>query len=114
VPYKKPKIEKVIFTVGEVAKLLGVGTPTIRHWENEFDTLKPQRNNKGNRLFSKEDLELVKLINHLVKERGLTIKGAKQKLKDNPNETIHNYEIIERLQTIKSELLAISDSIKEE
>lgn len=113
-PYKKPKIEKVVFTVGEVAKMLGVGTPTIRHWENEFDALKPQRNNKGNRLFSKEDLELVKLINHLVKERGLTIKGAKQKLKDNRNETIDNYEIIDRLQAIKNELLAISDSMVDE
>jgi len=114
VPYKKPKIEKVIFTVGEVAKMLGVGTPTIRHWENEFDALKPQRNSKGNRLFSKEDLELVKLINHLVKKRGLTIKGAKQKLKDNRNETIDNYEIVDRLQAIKSELLAISDSMVDE
>ena len=113
-PYKKPKIEKVVFTVGEIAKMLGVGTPTIRHWENEFDALKPQRNNKGNRLFSKEDLELVKLINHLVKERGLTIKGAKQKLKDNRNETIDNYEIIDRLQAIKNELLAISDSMVDE
>ena len=112
-PYKEPKIEKVVFTIGEVADLMNTSTSTIRYWENQFDELKPQKNKKGNRLFSKEDIDLVRFIHHLVKERGLTIKGAKQKLKDNREETINNYEIVKRLQEIKKQLLEINDQLEE-
>lgn len=110
-PYKKPKIEKVIFSIGEVAKMLGESPHTIRYWENEFDVLTPQKNKKGNRLFTKDDIETVRLIHHLVKERGLTLKGAKQKLKENPEETINNYEIVKRLQNIKEELIGIKNAL---
>jgi len=113
VPYKKPKIEKVIFTIGEVADMIGESPSLIRYWENQFDTLKPRKNKKGNRLFTKDDIELVQLIFHLVKERGLTIKGAKQKLKENRDETIHNYEIVKRLQIIREELIGIRDGLQE-
>ena len=112
-PYKKPTIEKVIFTIGEVAEMIGEKTSLIRYWENEFDALKPQKNKKGNRLFTKEDIETVKLIHHLVKVRGLTLKGAKQKLKDNREETIQNYEIIKRLQDIKNQLVDLRDALQE-
>jgi len=111
VPYKKPTIEKVIFTIGEVAEMIGENTSLIRYWENNFDILKPQKNKKGNRLFTKDDVETVKLIHHLVKERGLTLKGAQQKLKDNRDETINNFEIVKRLQTIKKELMGIRDGM---
>ena len=112
-PYKKPKIEKVIFTIGEVAEMIGENTSLIRYWENQFDALKPQKNKKGNRLFTKDDIDLVKLIHHLVKERGLTLKGAKQKLKENRDETVHNYEIVKRLQLVREELMGIKDALDE-
>ncbi|MBN2636655.1 MAG: MerR family transcriptional regulator [Prolixibacteraceae bacterium] len=112
-PYKKPTIEKVIFSIGEVAEMIGESTSLIRYWEKEFDALKPQKNKKGNRLFTKDDIETVKLIHHLVKERGLTLKGAKQKLKENRDETIQNYEIVKRLQEIKKQLVDIRDAIQE-
>lgn len=110
-PYKKPKIEKVIFSIGEVANMIGENTSLIRYWENQFDILKPQKNKKGNRLFTKDDIETVKLIHYLVKERGLTLKGAKQKLKENRDETIHNFEIVKRLQFIRNELIGIRDGM---
>lgn len=112
-PYKKPKIEKIIFSIGEVADMIGENPSLIRYWENQFDALKPQKNKKGNRLFTKDDIQLVKLIYHLVKERGLTLKGAKQKLKDNRDETITNFEIVKRLQSVKDELIGIRDSLEE-
>lgn len=112
-PYKKPVIEKIIFTIGEVADMIGESTATIRYWENQFDILKAQKNKKGNRLFTKDDIELVKLIYHLLKERGLTIKGAKQKLKENRHETVHNYEIVKRLQNVREELIGIRDGLDE-
>ena len=112
-PYKKPIIEKIIFSIGEVADMIGENTSLIRYWENQFDALKPQKNKKGNRLFTKDDIELVRLIHHLVKERGLTIKGAKLKLKDNREETINHFEIVKRLQFVKDELIAIKNSLDE-
>ena len=111
-PYKLPQIEKVLFSIGEVAQMLGTETSTVRYWENQFEALKPQKNKKGNRLFTKEDIELVKLINYLVRERGLTIKGAKQKLKENREETVQNFEIVKRLQEIKQELVEIRDKME--
>jgi DNA-binding transcriptional MerR regulator len=111
VPYKEPKIEKVIFSIGEVAKMMNVETTVIRYWENQFEALKPQKNKKGNRLFTRNDIEVVKLIHHLVKERGLTIKGAKQKLKENPDGTAHDFEIVKKLQEIKQELIEIRDKM---
>ncbi len=112
-PYKNPKIEKVIFTIGEVAEMLGITTSQIRYWEINFNELKPQKNKKGNRLFTKADIEQVKLIHYLVKTRGLTIKGAQQKLKENRDETVNNFEVVKRLQNIKQELTEIRDEMEE-
>ncbi len=78
-----------------------VNTSHIRFWENEFDILKPKKNKKGNRLFTKDDIENIKLIYHLVKERGLTLKGAKQKLKDNKEDTLDKHELVDRLKAIR-------------
>ncbi|WP_159523218.1 MerR family transcriptional regulator [Sunxiuqinia indica] len=111
-PYKKPKIEKVFYPIGEVAEMFQVNKSKIRYWENEFDILKPQKNKKGNRLFTREDIENIKLINHLTNERGLTIKGAKQKLKDNKEDTLNKHELVDRLQTIKQMLIDIKDKMK--
>uniref|UniRef100_UPI00321703AF MerR family transcriptional regulator n=1 Tax=uncultured Draconibacterium sp. TaxID=1573823 RepID=UPI00321703AF len=112
-PYKKPKIEKIYYNIGEVAKMMDVGTPTIRYWENEFEALKPFKNKKGNRLFTAKDIETVRFIHYLVKTRGLTIKGAKKKLKENRSETIDNYEIVKRLEDIRQELIEISDGLSD-
>jgi len=111
VPYKKPKIEKVFYSIGEVADLFGVNTSKIRFWENEFDILKPHKNNKGNRMFTPEDIENLKLINHLLKERGMTIKGAQKKLKENKEDTLQNFEVVSRLQEIRQMLVEIKDEM---
>ncbi len=110
-PYKKPQIEKIYFTIGEVADMFGVNTSHIRYWEKEFAELKPAKNKKGNRLFTKEDIETLKLIFHLIKEKGLTVKGAKQKLKDNKDSTVDNHDLVERLQNIRQMLVEIRDEL---
>jgi len=111
VPYKKPKIEKVFFSISEVAELFGVNTSNIRFWENEFDILKPHKNAKGNRMFTKEDIENLKIIHHLLKEKGMTIKGAQKKLKENKEDTIQNVEVVSKLQEIKQMLLDIKEEL---
>ena len=110
-PYKKPKIEKIYYSIGEVAEMFDASVSNIRYWENQFEALKPFKNNKGNRLFTNDDIETIRIIHHLVKERGLTIKGARQKLKENREDTLNNYEIVKRLQDIKQELIEIRDGL---
>ena len=112
-PYKKPKIEKIYYSIGEVADMFEVNVSHIRYWENQFEALKPFKNKKGNRLFTKEDIETIRIIHHFVKERGLTIDGARKKLKENKEDALHNYEIVKRLQDIKQELIEIRDALEE-
>jgi len=112
-PYKEPKIEKLYYTIGEVAEMFKVNTSLIRFWEKEFDIIKPHKNKKGNRLFTPQDIENFHLIFYLVKEKGMTLKGAQKKLKENREDTINNFEVISRLKKIRSLLVEIRDNIEE-
>jgi len=80
-PYKEKEIEKIYYTIGEVADMFQVNTSHIRFWSNEFDVIKPSTNKKGNRLYTQSDIENLRKIYHLVKEKGFTLKGAKVELK---------------------------------
>ncbi|MBN1991038.1 MAG: MerR family transcriptional regulator [Bacteroidales bacterium] len=110
-PYKEPKIEKLYYTIGEVANMFNVNTSLIRFWEKNFDVIKPHKNKKGNRLFTKEDIENLKLIHHLVKEQGLTLAGAQKKLQENKEGAVDNFQIIDSLQKIKAMLLEIKEEL---
>lgn len=110
-PYKEKKIEKLYYSIGEVADMFQVNTSLIRYWEKEFDVIKPRKNKKGNRYFTKEDVENINLIYYLVKELGMTLKGAKKKLKENKEGTIHNYEVVKSLKHVRSLLLEIRDEL---
>lgn len=103
--------EKRYYKIGEVAKAFSVNTSLIRFWEKEFDVIQPKKNAKGNRMFTPQDISNFKLIYNLVKERGFTLEGAKQKLKENPEGTVNNLEIISRLEAVKSELIKIKDQL---
>lgn len=110
-PYKEFKIEKLYYPIGEVAEMFEVSTSLIRYWEKEFDILKPRKNKKGNRLFTKVDIENLKIIFHLVKERGYTLEGAKQKLKDNKDGVQANQQIIDSLKKIKGFLNQVKEDL---
>ena len=103
--------DKRYYKIGEVAKAFDVNTSLIRFWENEFDVLKPKKNKKGNRLFTPEDLENLKMIYYLVKEKGFTLEGAKNKLKENPEEVFSKHKIILKLEEVKNELIAIKNQL---
>ncbi|HOT14801.1 MAG TPA: MerR family transcriptional regulator [Bacteroidales bacterium] len=110
-PYKEKKIEKVYYTIGEVAEMFGVNTSLIRFWEKEFDVIKPKKNKKGNRLFTKKDIDNFHTIYHLVKERGMTLKGAQKKMKENKEDTENNFEIIKTLKAIREMLVEIRENM---
>lgn len=103
--------EKLYYGIGEVAKAFGVNTSLIRFWEKEFDVLQPKKNAKGNRKFTPEDIKNLKLIHHLVKERGFTLEGAKIHLKEEKHKTLSNFEVIEKLQKVRAELVKIKENL---
>lgn len=98
---------KVYYSIGEVAEMFHVTTSLIRFWEKEFDIIKPHKNKKGNRQFTQADIDNFHLIYHLVKEKGMTLKGAQAKLKESKPETEVHFEVIKHLKNIREELLQI-------
>lgn len=103
--------EKRYYGIGEVAKAFKVNTSLIRFWEKEFDVLKPKKNAKGNRKFTPEDINNLKLIYHLVKERGFTLEGAKTHLKEGKQKVLSQFEIIRKLKDIKAQLVKIKSEL---
>ena len=110
-PYKEKKVEKLYYSIGEVAEMLEVPVSTVRFWDNEFEILKPMKNKKGNRLFTPQDIKNLRIIRHLVKEEGMTLTGAKKKLSERWDETDYKFEITQSLEKIKSMLLDIKDNM---
>ena len=106
--------DKLFYSMGEVAEMFDVNTSLIRHWESQFSILRPKRNKKGNRLFSLEDVENLKMIYHLVKERGMTLEGAKKALRKAPSESgvDRDAELMERLQRIRALLVEVREDLK--
>lgn len=103
--------EKRYYSIGEVAKAFEVNTSTIRFWEQNFNVLKPKKNAKGNRKFTPQDIENLKRIYHLVKERGFTLDGAKKQLKLEHSNQMSNLDIIQKLELVKEELLKIKGQL---
>jgi len=104
------KSKKLFYKISEVSEMFNVNISAVRFWEKEFDILKPKKNKKGNRLFTQKDIKNIRIIYHLLKERGFTLEGAKKKLKDNKSDTINNIEIVTHLRDIKKFL----EKLKEE
>ena len=103
--------EKLYYSIGEVADAFGVNASLIRFWEKEFDVLQPKKNAKGNRKFTPQDIQNLQLIYHLVKERGFTLEGAKIHLKEEKQKALSNFEVIQKLQKVKAELLKIKEQL---
>jgi DNA-binding transcriptional MerR regulator len=114
VPWKEPKIEKIFYSISEVAEMLNVSASLIRFWDKEFSMIKLQKNKKGNRLFTTEDIQQLKVIYHLVKERGMTLKGAQDLLRKNKTGSPDTGEALEILLNVRDHLKAIRDEMGEE
>jgi len=103
--------KKMYYSIGEVAKAFDVNQSLIRFWDKEFDVLKPKKNAKGNRMFSDQDIKNIKMIYHLVKERGFTLEGAKTYLKNDQGKIFDKLDIISRLEFIKNELIILKNQL---
>lgn len=110
--YNANKELKLYYSIGEVAEIFGVTETLLRYWEKEFPTIiTPRKSGRNIRQYTKEDIEQVRLVYHLVKEKGMTLQGARQVLKGNKTAAVQTMEVINRLKSIREELISIRDEI---
>lgn len=102
---------KLLYSMGEVTEMFDVNASLIRYWESKFDCIKPHKNKKGNRMFTPADVENLKLIYHLVKEKGMTLEGANMAMKRRGKSVQRDVSILERLQHIRAMLLEVRESL---
>lgn len=105
-------LDKLYYSIGEVAERLEVAPSLIRHWEKNFSMIRPKRNKKGNRFYTPEDIRTLEDIKYLVKDKGYTLKGAEEHLKATRKSSTPEKEILDKLENIREKLSAIRDGLK--
>ncbi|MBR5101841.1 MAG: MerR family transcriptional regulator [Muribaculaceae bacterium] len=105
------ELNKRFYRIGDVAEILNIPTSTLRFWEKEFTIIKPQRNAKNARLYTAKDIETIKMIYYLVKEKGLKLDAAQAQIKANRDGVSKRFEVIERLKEAKATLLEIQKGL---
>ena len=110
--YKEKEIEKLYYSIGEVAEMFNVAPSLIRFWESEFELIQPKKNRKGNRQFTREDIENVRTIYHLVKQKGFTLQGAKEMLRNDTQAVRDKMEMFESLKKIRQFLVEVREKLQ--
>ncbi len=109
--YKEKEIEKLYFSIGEVSEMFSVAPSLIRFWESEFEIIKPKKNRKGNRQFTKEDIDNVRTIYHLVKEKGFTLQGAKEMLRNDSQSVKDKMDMMDSLKRVRTFMVELRDRL---
>lgn len=109
--YNPNKDLKMYYSIGEVARMFDVNESLLRYWEKEFPIIAPKKAGGNIRQYRKEDIENIRLVYHLVKEKGMTLQGAKQRLKLNKEKTVQTAEVLDRLKQIREELVKLRKSL---
>jgi len=104
---------KLYYNIREVAGMLDIPEYTLRFWEKEIPSLKPKKTSGGARQYTRQDIELIRLVHHLVKEQGLTIKAARERLKTSRRQVVDSQDVVSRLKEIRAELLEIKSKLDE-
>ena len=107
------ELNKRFYRIGDVADILGIPASTLRFWEKEFTIIKPVRNAKNTRLYTPKDIETIKMIHYLVKEKGLKLDAAQAMIRRNRDGVSKRFEVIDRLKSIKSQLLHLKKALEE-
>lgn len=107
----KNKDLKIYYSISEVAKQFGVAESLLRYWETEFPTIHPKKAGRGIRQYTKDDIEAVRLVYHLVKEQGMTLSGAREVIRHSADGTTSRAEIIRRLEHVRDQLQAINKQL---
>ncbi len=109
---KRDELEKKYYRISEVADILGLPQSTLRFWENEFTIIKPKRNEKNRRLYTSADIEIIRLVYYLVKEKGMKLDAAQAEIRRNRSNVSKRVEVIDRLRSIRETLVNIKKGIE--
>ena len=109
--YNPNKELKMYYSIGEVAEMFSVNESLLRYWEKEFPIISPKKTGRNIRQYRKEDIENIRLVYHLVKEKGMTLQGARQRLKTSRKQTVDTAEIVDRLKIVREELVALRSAL---
>lgn len=105
------KLSKKFYKIGDVAEILNVPTSTLRFWEKEFTVIRPKRNAKNVRVYTVKDIETIKMIYYLVKEKGLKLDAAQAMIKRNRDGISRQFEVVDRLKAVREQLLRLDASL---
>lgn len=105
------KLDKMYYRIGDVAEVLGVPASTLRFWEKEFTIIKPKRNAKNVRLYTPKDIETIKMIYYLVKDKGLKLNAAQDEIRRNRDGVDKRFEVVEKLRHVKAELQGLQKAL---
>ncbi|MBS7376287.1 MAG: MerR family transcriptional regulator [Muribaculaceae bacterium] len=104
-------LNKKFYKISDVAAILGIPATTLRYWEKEFTIIKPRRNAKNIRFYTPADIETIRKVYYLVKEKGLKLDAAQEQIRRNRANVDKRFEVIERLKGIKQELLELDEAL---
>jgi DNA-binding transcriptional MerR regulator len=107
----KVNSDKIYYRISEIADMFGVNVSLLRYWEKEFPQIKPKTNSRGVRLYKQADIDIIALIFHLVKERGMTLDGARRKMRENREDVARNFEVVRRLKGIRQQLVILGETL---
>ncbi|MEM9921136.1 MAG: MerR family transcriptional regulator [Bacteroidota bacterium] len=110
-PKLKDEISKLYYSIGEISEMFNVSKSLIRFWESEFDILKPHKNSKGDRRFTKQNIEQFRMIYHLVKEKGFTLEGAKREIRENKERLLQRQQMLDSLQKTRNFLAKLREEL---
>lgn len=105
------KLNKMFYKIGDVAEILNIPTSTLRFWEKEFTVIKPKRNAKNIRVYTAKDIETIKMIYYLVKEKGLKLDAAQAMIKRNRDGVSKQWEVVDRLKQVKEQLIQLDNAL---
>lgn len=103
--------EKKYYKIGEVAEMLNIPCSTLRFWEKEFTIIQPKRTSKNTRYYTLDDIEKIRMVWYLVKEKGLKLQAAEQQIRQNRKNVSKKHEVVERLRSVRAELLRLEDAL---
>ena len=110
-PYKEREIEKKYFSIGEVADMIKVAASLIRYWEGEFDIIRPKKDKKGNRRYTNDDIQKIRYVYHLVKEKGYTLQGAQEVIASGKKQGFDKVTAVQKLQELKDFLINLKHEL---
>ena len=105
--------KKLFFSIGEVAELFDLNESTLRFWESHFQSIKPQRR-ANERAYTRKEIAEIQKVHFLLKERKLTIPGAKKELNKSSSKTLDNLKVINALNDLKEKLIMLRGKIAQD